>query len=355
MKSIHRMIMFVILALVLAACAEQESSGEETATPGDHSENKQDGSAKKEQPESEFVYPLTGEPADEPVTNRIVAVMINNLEPARPQSGLLEADIVYEFLAEGPITRLLALYQSEQPEVVGPVRSAREYYIETAKGHGALYVYHGAATFLEEELKKGWVDHLNGAYYDNDGHLFKREDFRVAPHNSYLLFDSVYEVAEKKGYEIEREHEPYSFLTESEISGISGDSANTVTVTYSSRPLEEVRFEYDPEREKYVRYNDGEKTIDLETKEEVTVDNIFIIETGHRVIDDALRRAIDLTSGGKGYLIHRGVAREVEWKNTDGRMLPYIDDRPAGFVPGKTWINIVPDSPGITQSVQIEE
>ncbi|MBO8157228.1 MAG: DUF3048 domain-containing protein [Bacillaceae bacterium] len=359
----------IILTLLLAACGQQESSSNidenqepklkenETAVEKEEeqSEEELEEPEKEEEPElPEYVYPLTGLPAEEPVDNRIVAVMINNLDPARPQSGLLEADIVYEFLAEGPITRFLALYQSQRPEVVGPVRSAREYFIETAKGHGAIYVYHGAATYLEMKLKQGWVDNLNGAYYDNDRHLFKRENFRVAPHNSYLLFDGVYDVAEQRGYEIKKEHASLPFLTESEISSMEGEPAESVTITYYSSPLEEVRFEYDPQREKYVRYNDGDKTVDLETKEEITVDNIFIVETSHRVIDDKLRRAIDLTSGGKGYLIHKGMVKEVEWKNTDGRILPYLNDQPAGFVPGKTWINVIPESPGIAESVKID-
>lgn len=72
--------------------------------------------------------------------------------------------------------RLLAfcIFQSQLPEAVGPVRSARSYYIETAKAHEALYIYHGAANFIEEDLRAGWVDNLNGAYYDDDGFLFKR-------------------------------------------------------------------------------------------------------------------------------------------------------------------------------------
>src|SRR5690625_2486555 len=147
------------------------------------------------------IYPLTGVGTDEGVDNRIVSVMVNNHPKARPQSGLSQADMVFEILAEGDITRFLALFQSEQPDVVGPVRSAREYYFTLADGYDALYVYHGAADFVNDMIINRGIPSLNGAQYDNNGHLFKREDFRKAPHNSYLLFDGVYDVAEQKGYD----------------------------------------------------------------------------------------------------------------------------------------------------------
>ena len=77
----------------------------------------------KEQP---FHFPLTGVGSSTEAEGRAVAVMINNHPAARPQSGLNKADIVYEVLAEGDVTRFLAIFQSEQPDSVGPVRSARE-------------------------------------------------------------------------------------------------------------------------------------------------------------------------------------------------------------------------------------
>src|SRR5690625_5457997 len=100
-------------------------------------------------------------------------------------------------LTEGYITRFLAHFQSEQPEKVGPVRSAREYFFELAKGYDALYVYHGSAKKVEKLLQASGVDSINGTSHDDDGNLFMRDSSRVAPHNSYLLFESVYDKAER--------------------------------------------------------------------------------------------------------------------------------------------------------------
>ena len=125
--------------------------------------------------------PLTGEMVEEKVNARPVAVMVNNDIKARPQSGLHKADIVYEVLAEGDITRLLAIFHSEMPETVGPVRSSRAYFVDLAKGYDPLYVFHGWSPGAKEKIQAGEVDGINGLTYD--GTLFKRASFRKAPHN----------------------------------------------------------------------------------------------------------------------------------------------------------------------------
>lgn len=296
-------------------------------------------------PEPAYVYPLTGIETDEEVNNRIISVMVNNHPSARPQSGLSQADIVFEILAEGHVTRLLALFHSESPDVVGPVRSAREYYFDTANHYGALYVYHGAANFIEDKLRSGAVDNLNGAYYDNDGHLFKRESFRVAPHNSYLQFNAVEEVALEEGYEMEMDYESLPFLSDEQSDELIGEFVSEVTFNYGS---DLIRYVYDEQLEAYLRYNGEEQTVELNSETPITLDNVFIIETAHQVIDDQGRRDIDLTSGGNAYLLQKGKLQRIQWESHDGRIVPVREGESVGFVPGKTWVNVIPTSPGLS-------
>src|SRR5690625_7650534 len=108
------------------------------------------------------VYTLTGKEADKDATKRTVSVMVNYHPDARPQTGLSDADIVFEMLTEGNITRFLSLFQNEQPEKVVHVRSAREYFFELAKGYEALYVYHDSAKKIENLLQESGVDSING-------------------------------------------------------------------------------------------------------------------------------------------------------------------------------------------------
>lgn len=336
--------MVAIMIVLLIGCSKEESKVENNQDRENAVKEKSNTPVVKES--AEYVYPLTGLKADKKVENRAIGIMVNNHTKARPQTGLSKADIVFEILAEGQITRFLALYQSELPEVVGPVRSAREYYFELANGYNALYVYHGAANFVNDMIKERGIEHLDGALHDNDGHLFKRESFRKAPHNSYVQVGAIYEEAKSKGYSVKSKDKALPFLKKDEVASIPGDPASHVEIIYSEQPMEIVEYDYDSKMGKYTRFSDRKQTVELNSDEPILVDNIFIVKTDHKVIDDAGRRAVDLTSGGDGYLIQKGKIQKVSWKNKDGRIIPFKDGNPVGLVPGKTWINVVPmDTP----------
>lgn len=286
-----------------------------------------------------FQYPLTGVKTEEEPSTRAVAVVVNNHPKARPQSGLHQADLVYEVLAEGNVTRFLAIFESEQPKNIGPVRSARDYYLDLAKGYDSLFIAHGYSPEAKKMLDRGYIDHLNGIQYD--GSLFKRADFRQAPHNSYITFDNIEKGAENSGYSLTQKPEGLRFYTEEQLEQLSGEEVQKAQISYGTSTFD-VYYEYDTEANKYHRYSNGVDTIDLESKETVLLDNILIVEMDHQVVDSAGRKEINLTSGGSGYLLQKGIRSDVTWKNVDGRILPYINGEEAQLVPGKTWINIVP-------------
>src|SRR5690554_5411549 len=104
-----------------------------------------------------YVTPFTGERVAEEVSMKPIIATINNHLNARPQSGLASADVVYEMLAEGDVTRFLALYQSEIPDNIGPIRSARSYFIELAKGLDAFYIAHGFSPEAQSMLRNNVV------------------------------------------------------------------------------------------------------------------------------------------------------------------------------------------------------
>lgn len=302
---------------------------------------------------SAHTYPFTGMESDGDIDHRPIAVMVNNHTTAHPHTGVVDADVVFEILAEGDITRFLALFHSDIPKEVGSVRSAREYYFELAQGYDALYVYHGAANFVNDMIVNRNIDHLNGAVYDNDQQLFKRDPARQAPHNSYVLLDEAYDVAEQKGYDITTNVASFDFTDETTL---EGEDAKKVEVGYNgSNPSHLVSFLYDEQSKTYARSEDGTETKDLTTDEPIEVENILIIETAHNVIDSEGRREIDLTSGGNGYLIQQGIAQTIEWENIDGQLIPTKDGQVVPFVQGKTWVNIIPTDPGIQSSVQIAD
>lgn len=334
---------FSLLAvLFLAACTE--SAGEED--PPVETTEKETAVVKKEEivivEEKERndsnTFPLTGEETEEKTDHRILSVMVNNHLKARPQSGLSQADIVFEILAEAQITRFLALFHSDIPDTIGPVRSARAYYFQIAEGYDALYTYHGASNAINHQVANSGVAYLDGATYDNNGWLFKRTADRPAPHNSYLLTEGVARAMESKGYEADLTSEAMPFAEEAGVT--AGTHVENVEITYGSRT--QVSFTYDRENEQFLRSSDGEATIDRANSERIAVENVWIIEADHQVVDDAGRRDIDLTTGGSSYLLQKGQMQEVEWKNVDGRLLPFEDGQPLPFVPGQTWVNVIP-------------
>ncbi|MCH1624671.1 DUF3048 domain-containing protein [Fredinandcohnia quinoae] len=339
----YLIVLAIFLLLFSTACSKKEEATK------DEQEPEQVENVEKDEPRFTNMYPLTGIGTDEQVMDRPVAVMINNHPKARPQSGLHMADIVYEVLAEGDLTRFLAIYQSEKPEIIGPVRSSRDYFIELSSGFDALYIAHGWSPEAKEILQSGAVDNLNGMEYD--GSLFWRADFRVAPHNSYISYENIIKGAEKEGYHMIKEAPSFKFLSEDETKGIEGTTAEHVRISYSSRDSFAAVYDFNQEVGKYERYSGGEQTVDRETNTPILIDNVLIVEMNHHFIDDYGRREVELTSGGKGYLLQNGKANEVEWQNVDGRIVPFIDGREVGLIPGKTWINIIPTSPGIAGAV----
>ncbi|WP_026695289.1 DUF3048 domain-containing protein [Peribacillus kribbensis] len=320
--------------LLFAGCSQTDKKAD---LPPKTVEKHQEQKVHKES--NQNVFPLTGLKTNQPVNRRAVAVMINNHPKARPQSGISKADLVYELLAEGEVTRLLAVFQSERPDTLGPVRSARDYYMELAKGLNALYILHGYSPEAKKMLADGYIDHLNGLQYD--GTLFKRASFRKAPHNSYITYDNIEKGARENGFKLDTPPQPLTFLTAEELQHFNGEKAGSVEINYST-PDYKTRYVFDQETKKYKRYSDSVLTIDYDTKEEVLLDNLLIIEAPHRVVDKKGRRDIDLRAGGKGFLFQLGRVHEITWEFKKNVITPYIGGKEAGLIPGRTWVSVIP-------------
>src|SRR5699024_12205649 len=100
---------------------------------------------------------------------------------------------------------------------------------------------------------------------------------------------------------------------------------------------------------------DQDQTRDLETDEPIAVDNLFIIETEHEVIDEQLRRKIDIESGGEGYLLRQGKVEYVQWEIQDGYIVAVKDGEVVPFVQGKTWVSVVQIKPELRSEEHTSE
>lgn len=301
-----------------------------------------------------FVTPFTGERVAEEVTMRPILATINNHPKARPQSGLAQADVVYEMLAEGDVTRLLALYQSELPESIGPIRSARSYFIDIAKGLNAFYIAHGYSPEAKSMLEQRVVENINGMQYD--GIYFERSSARVAPHNSYISGENVKAGADKVRTSLLYQKKVAYPFYEAEDNVKIGITANEISMKYNNSGSFNSHYVYNGETNQYKRYSADVETIDYETNESIELANILFFEMPHRIVDNEGRREITITGGGNAYVAQAGTIREVKWKNADGLLVAVEEDgSEVKLVQGKTWIHFVPTSPGIAASVIYSE
>ncbi|PSL25533.1 Protein of unknown function (DUF3048) [Planomicrobium soli] len=294
--------------------------------------------------------PFSGVEGSEPFNSRPIMAVINNHPDARPHTGLAEADIVFEMLAEGSVTRLVALYQSEFPEEMGPVRSARDYFVDLARGYDAFFIAHGWSPDAKRLLEAGAVDHINGLFYD--GTLFKRSSDRVAPHNSYITYENALKGMDAAQASTEYSgHSSYYFFDSGESDKLM-EQASILEVLYGTSEQFHNEFTYDETTALYSRASGGTATLDKNSGQPVEVSNVLVFEADHKTIDGEGRQSIDLMSGGKALVFQNGGVREGEWGNLEGMLVPIDDGRPIGLMPGKTWIHIVPSAPGIDNWVR---
>ncbi|MCH4827437.1 DUF3048 domain-containing protein [Planococcus halocryophilus] len=293
--------------------------------------------------------PFTGELMDLTTTGRPVMAVVNNHPDARPQTGLAEADIVIEMIAEFNITRFVALYQSEYPNKIGPIRSARDYFVELAIAYDAFFVAHGYSPDAREMLESGVVDHVNGMQYD--GTLFQRSTDRIAPHNSYITMENITKAMKNAQTSTEyKGQSPYYFYDSAENDKLK-EQALSVRVEYGTNKLFYSDFLYNGQSQLYSRSVNGIAMTDKETLETIKVSNVLVFEAQHETIDSKGRQSIDLSSGGEALLFQAGGVREIEWNSVNGMLVPFADGEVVKLIPGKTWIHIVPTVPGIEQSV----
>ncbi|GGA52094.1 DUF3048 domain-containing protein [Paenibacillus physcomitrellae] len=307
-------------------------------------------------PTGAYTSPLTGLTAEEAVNNRPVAVMINNAPAARPQSGLQDADVVYEVLAEGGITRLVAIFQSAESggaAKLGPVRSIRPYLIELGESYHGVLVHAGgspdAYSILQSQHKEE-LDEIGKA-----GAYFWRDSARKAPHNLYTSLEKLREGVDKSGFKATDDAVPaYSFRQADEPLTV-GEAAAGVQVKFLQESYK-VSYRYDAGTQLYTRYIGDKVHADKETGEPLTMSNVIVMGADHKVLDDVGRLSVDLAAGGKALLLQRGRVITGQWVHNQNDVIRFVKDgTEVPLYPGKTYFNIVPNSPDFDSHIQILE
>lgn len=283
-------------------------------------------------------------------TDRPIAVMIDNHKGAWPQAGLNQTYCVYEIIAEGGETRLMALFKGADVSKIGPVRSARHYFLDYALENGAIYVHYGWSPQAESDIKSLGVNNINGITESEKS--FWRIKQKNSPHNVLTSTKDIKTIAEKKNYRTTGETTSVLNYTADEVTLEEGIVANTVRIPYST--LHTTSYEYNPETKRYTRYARKQKQTDFETGAEVTTKNIIIMFAENYALNDEPgkdRQGLKNIGTKKGYYITEGKAIEITCTKADRYSKTIYKDLKGEEIKvndGNTFINICPIDAEVT-------
>jgi len=293
-----------------------------------------------------FRHPITGEPAFEEVERpRLYGVMVENMVEAWPLSGIDQALLVIEAPVEAAIPRLLAFYSEEQEvEKIGPVRSARPYYLDWSEELEAMYVHVGGSPAALSQIEHDDIFDLNEFYR---GWYFWRGSDRSAPHNVYTSTKNLGEAYE--GESAWRTVGPADYglwQFKNDVSEDERPEYQFVSMNFSPYfgDLYEAGWEYDPETNEYIRYQSGYEMSMLEGGQ-IRANNIAILETDIVVLDEIGRRQITTVGEGPAMVIQDGQVVVGTWakSSVDERLRFYNNETGAEvqFNAGVTWIEVL--------------
>ncbi len=353
-----RRAVLILLALAFVIVAVSCGKNEETAVsndiPGDDEitnstdlqeeapENADlspdDGQKEEQRDESEqFVFPSKGV--------RPYAVMIDNQgERCLPQGGLSKAQVIYEIIVEGGLTRLMPLFWGVSPEMIGPVRSSRHYFLDYALEHDAIYVHFGWSIRALNDLRKFKVNNIDG--YTNAGSVFW--DLTKDPSNwqdTYTSMEKLDKFTKDKEYRTNSEKDLVFEYNQAIAVPENGSRAEKINIRYSSGYS--CGYEYDSQVKKYMRFKEGKPQTERLDGEQLAASNIIIQYVKNYTIegDDAGRQELETVGSGKGYYITAGKCQEIKWSKssrTEQTKYTYLDGSTVKLNPGQTWIQIVP-------------
>jgi hypothetical protein len=297
-------------------------------------------------PLAEFC-PLTGlRDANKPwLKRRPLVVKIDNAPLARPQSGLLSADIIIEHLAEGGVTRFDAIFWCGEGDAIGPIRSARLIDLEVVPMLQAILVNVGASNEVLKLLYDSFGKQIIDEGFDKSA--FHRITTRAAPHNTYTSSAILWAVATERG--INQKDLQLKGLTFNATAPSNGKAANTITIPYSP-DYADTMWEYAAETKTYRKSLLGQPLMDA-MNQQAQATNVVILFAPHSVtdiIEDSVGSRsikIELTGRGRALIFRDGQMIAGTWLRTErNAMLRLVDanNQDVALKPGRSWFEVVP-------------
>lgn len=263
------------------------------------------------------------------------AVMVENSMDAWPLIGPAKANVVIEAPVEGAITRFMLLFDpSSTTTQIGPVRSARPYYVELANGIGAMYAHVGGSPDALDMLHSATlrVKDLNEM---TNGKYFWRSASRFAPHNTYTSMERL-NLAASNTHAIVQTFTPWQYSDE------VSTSSTTLSISVPYQGAYRASWSYDATSHLYRRSQDDQVERDMDGAT-VNVSNVVVMLSDEQVLDEKGRLKVRTTGTGKALLFRDGTIQHGVWHRNAGENLSFETDdgRDMLFARGKTWISIL--------------
>lgn len=266
------------------------------------------------------------------------------------QVGLNNAYSVYEIIVEGGETRLMALFKGKDVKKIGPVRSARHYFLDYALENDAIYTHYGWSPKAQSDISSLKVNNINGISESTE--RFWRIKQKSQPHNVITSIKDILEIAKQKKYSTTSNKKSVLNYSDEEVNLDQGVIANTVTIPYSD--LHTTSYKYNLETKRYTRYARGIKQTDMETGEPITTKNIIITFAKNTPLKDKEnkdRQDLDNIGTNDGYYITNGKAIKIKCiKNSRTSQTIYKDlnGNEIEVNDGNTFFNICPINSNVT-------
>lgn len=243
---------------------------------------------------------------DQQVGKTPFMAIIENSTAARPQSGLASADIIFETMAEGGIPRFIALYQKESPEKIGPIRSARPYFIDIAKEYALPFAHCGGSEEALNEIKSS--SSIMSINEITNGSYFYRDKNKKSPHNLFTSADKIREFIKDKG--LKTTIISNLKFDEKIFQDTSLEKVSNIDIKLNSN----YETSYNYKSGKYQKSMDGKLATDENTKSTLNFKNIVIQITKFKLQEDNLHIDVDLVGKGDALVFSQGKMKKVTWE-----------------------------------------
>lgn len=279
----------------------------------------------------------------EPAVNArpVIGVMIENSQDARPQSGLGQAGVVFEAIAEGGITRFLALFQDTAPADIGPVRSVRPYYVQWSMGFDAPLAHVGGSPDALANIKEWGTKDLDQFFNPAP---YRRSADRQAPHNVYTSYEGLQGLAAGKGYT----GSTFTAFSRKKDAASKQPDAKTIDISISSA-LYNSHYDYDALSNSYRRSQAGAPHMDALSNTQISPKSVVVLVMPYTL--NGKYSVYGTIGSGQAIVFQDGVATQASWVKADNNSQFNFTDangQPLNLNAGQTWITVVSDPAKVT-------